>query len=90
MIINLLINTVVLLFGAVFSIMPVVGLDSIPIIGDTLHAVFVDMALTWNAFIVTFPYAGVAWNVFLMLIIFFEMPLIALKFFLGSRSPDKD
>lgn len=87
MITNLVINLILLIVGALFVFFPVVTLNDIPIIGDALVTALTFMAQTWNGFIDTFPYAGVAWNVFLKVIIPFELLLITLKLFLGHRSP---
>jgi len=87
MIINLLINLVLLLFGALFSFMPVVTLADIPFIGEGFSNILTTAVLSWNAFCVTFPYAVTAWHALLWVILPFEIALLVLKFFLGHRTP---
>jgi len=90
MIINLLINLVLLIFGSLFVFFPEVDISSIPYIGDTVRGYLVQAVQVWNAFISTFPYAGIAWQVFLYVILPFEIVMLVLKFFLGSRAPHHD
>lgn len=40
----------------------------------------------WNSFMVTFPYASVAWHMFLLMLVF-EALMLVLKFVLGQRLP---
>jgi len=61
--------------------------------GVVLHLPFgIDDALvsivgTWNAFLVTFPYADIAWTMFIYFILPFELGMLLLKIILGSRTP---
>jgi len=86
MIINLIIFAVMGLVSAIFVLLPVVTIASIPVIGQSMSDILGTMVITWNAFIVTFPYAGVAWG-FWPWIVGFELLLLLGKFFLGHRMP---
>lgn len=90
MITTLIILTITQLFLAIFNFIPDVSLTDIPIMGDTIVSLLYSLVETWNAFLITFPYAEVAWNVLLYWIIPFELGLMVLKFFLGSRMPNSD
>lgn len=87
MIVNLLINLVLLIFGTLFIFFPVVTIASIPYIGVPVSSLLTSMVLTWNAFMVTFPYAQTAWHIFLVVILPFEILMLLGKFFLGHRLP---
>lgn len=87
MIINLLINLILLIFGSLFVFLPVVTLENVPYIGEALRGIIIDMVGVWKAVLTTFPYAQVAWDVFLYVIMPFEILLLVSKFFLGHRSP---
>jgi len=87
MIFNLLINTILLAFGMLFSIMPVATIADIPVIGETITSIMVFAVTHWNSVIDTFPYFDIVWTLFLYIVIPFEIGLIVLKFFLGSRTP---
>jgi len=87
MIIALLINIIVSMFGVLFGFFPVVTLNDIPVVGEFVRSTFVMAIGFWNAFIVTFPYAALPWHIFIYAVLPFEVLLIILKFFLGSRAP---
>jgi hypothetical protein len=87
MIINLLINFLLLIFGSLFVFFPVVSISTIPLVGPSIYSSLVFMVTTWNSFMVTFPYAQVLWDSFLYIIIPFEVVMLVLKFFLGHRAP---
>jgi len=87
MIINLLINLVLLIFGAIFVFLPEVTIASIPFIGEQLSSILQTVALTWNAFMVTFPYAQTGWQIFLTVVLPFEVLMLIAKFFFGHRLP---
>jgi len=87
MIFNLLIYLVLLVVTAVFSILPVVTLASIPIIGSSLQSILLTMVRTYNAFIDTFPYAETAFQLLIYVIIPFELLMLLGKFLLGHRLP---
>jgi len=87
MIINLLINLILLIFGSLFVFLPQVSLSSIPYIGDDLVSILTNVVLTWNAFMATFPYAQTGWHILLYVIFPFEILLLVSKFFLGHRTP---
>jgi len=90
MIINLLINLVLLIFGSLFVFLPEVTISSIPFIGDEVRAVLVTAIGYYNGFIDTFPYAETAFTIFLYVIIPFEVLLLVSKFFLGHRTPQNN
>jgi len=86
MIITLLLNLIVLIIGMLFVFFPIVTLEDIPAIGF-----FVSDYLTWavqvfNSAMETFPYAETGWFA-LKIILIFELGIIAMRFFLGSRTP---
>jgi len=70
-----------------FGWLPVWDIASLWYIGPTLSTVVDSIALTWNAFMVTFPYALTGWQVFIYVIIPFEALLLLAKLILGSRTP---
>jgi len=86
MIITMLLFLVQGLFGAIFYFLPVVNLASIPVIGESIRNTLITVMHTWNAFLVTFPYAEVVWICF-KAIIAFEILMLVVKFFLGHRAP---
>jgi len=88
MIISIGINIILFILGGIFKFLPIVTIASIPYIGETVSNTLLTMVTTWNAFIVTFPYAGIAWNVLLYVILPFEALMLLGKFFLGSRMPN--
>lgn len=87
MIFNFLIYLVLLVLGSIFSLLPVVTLSSIPVIGPTFSSVLLRMTQIWNSTIETVPYLGISWQVFLYVIIPFELIMLLSKFLLGHRSP---
>jgi len=88
MLITIFINIILFVVGGIFKLLPVVTIASIPYIGDQVSSFLVTMVTTWNAFIDTFPYAGIAWNVFIYVILPFEALMLLGKFFLGHRMPN--
>jgi len=87
MIIDSIIFLILTVVGYIFSFLPVVTIADIPYIGETVSTTLISFMGIWNAFIDTFPYAGIAWNVFLLAIIPFEILMIIAKFFFGQRAP---
>jgi len=90
MITNLLLNVVIVIFGIIFAFFPEVNLASIPLVGESLRNTLISVVLYWNSFMDTFPYAQILWSVFLKVVIPFEIVLLIVKFFLGSRAPVKE
>lgn len=88
MILNLLIQFLLLLLSAIFSIFPVVSIASIPWAGEFISETLTSMVLTWNAFMETFPYAEVGWHMLLWVILPFEALMSLAKFFFGARLPE--
>jgi len=80
MIIDALISIIVLFINGVFFILPEVSLP------NQVSSVLESMITTWNAFIITFPYAQTATTIFFWIVVF-EIGLLITKFFLGSRTP---
>jgi len=87
MIVTLLISVILSIFGAIFALLPEVTIADIAYIGPTLSSTLTTMVQKWNAFMVTFPYAETGYNVFIYVILPFELLLLLTKFFLGSRTP---
>jgi len=87
MIITIFLNIIIFIIGGIFRLLPVVSIASIPYIGSAVSGYLTTAVLTWNAFIATFPYAGIAWNVFIFVILPFEALMLIGKFFLGHRMP---
>jgi len=87
MIINLLINTVLLIFGSIFVFLPEVSIATLPYIGEPARAVLVSAVTMWNTFMVTFPYAQTPYDIFVYVIIPFEALILLARFFLGNRLP---
>lgn len=90
MIIFFLLYIFVLFLSGVFSLLPVANLASIPIIGIPLRSALVQMVAIWNSAMDTFPYAEIVWNIFLYVIVPFELFMLILKFFLGGRLPSNN
>ena len=87
MITNLILNTLILILSAIFYLLPIVSIADIPYIGEGVYNALVSFIGIWNAFMVTFPYAETAWNIFLLVILPFELLLLLGKFLLGHRLP---
>jgi len=87
MIINLLINLILLIFGSLFVFFPTVTIASLPYVGPYVSSALINVATLWNSFLVFFPYALTPWHVFLFVILPFEGFLLLMRFFLGHRTP---
>jgi len=70
----------------ILNLIPDSSLASIPIIGDDIQSILLWIVTTWNAFLVTVPYFQIVWDLFIYAI-YFEICIIILKFWLGSRTP---
>jgi len=93
MIINFIINFILLALGFIFTaggLLPPVDIASIPFIGEFLSSTLITVVQVWNAFVDSFPYAGVAWNIFIWVVLPFEVILLVAKFILGHRVPTND
>jgi len=88
MILNLLIQFILQLLSAIFNIFPVVSISSIPYAGEYIAEILLDIVITWNTFMITFPYAEIGWNVLLWVILPFEAIMSLGKFFFGHRLPE--
>lgn len=87
MITYLLVMVVVATVNSFFTVFPVVTIQSLPYIGEELRSILVTMVGYWNSFMDTFPYAVIAWQTFLYVILPFELLLLIGKIILGSRNP---
>lgn len=86
MIVSVILTVLTGALNVIFFLLPTATLESIPFIGDTIDSTLTSFVLWMNAFIDTFPYAGIVWNLFQWLILF-EISLLVLKFFFGARTP---
>jgi len=73
----------------ILNLIPDSSLASIPIIGDDIQDILLLVVTKWNAFIETVPYFQLPWDLFIYAI-YFEISIIILRFFLGSRTPVAD
>jgi len=87
MIITFILNIILIVFAGLFNFIPAVTISSIPVIGSFLSNLLITMVGIFNGFMETFPYAVIVWHMFLWVILPFEILLIVVKFFLGSRVP---
>jgi len=88
MIIDLLVNVILALVSVIFVFLPTVTIASIPYVGTQISTTLIWAISTWNAFLVTFPYAEVVWQMFLWVVIPLEIGILIEKFFLGHRTPN--
>jgi len=87
MIINLLFNAILLLFGLLFSILPTVTLADIPFFGPEISSNLTIAVQIWNGFLESFAYARSAYWILIIVIIPFELLMLLARFFLGHRTP---
>jgi len=87
MIITLLISVILNIISAIFFLLPEVSIASIPYFGEEVRNTLIWAIQTWNAFMLTFPYAETAWHMFLWVVVPFELLLLIGKFLLGHRLP---
>ena len=87
MILNLFIETILYVISGIFYIVPTATIADLPLYGSQISSVLYEIMGTWNAFLEIFPYGLIAWHIFLWVIIPFELALLVMKFFLGSRVP---
>jgi len=71
----------------VTGFIPKVTIASIPYAGSFMASTLTTVVGVWNSFLDTFPYAIVAWHMFLFVILPFEVIMLVMKFFLGHRTP---
>lgn len=88
MIINFIIKIIFDFFSAIFSFLPTVSIATIPVIGETVSSLLLQIVQVYHAFIETFPYAIVGFNVLIYVILPFELLMLVAKFFLGHRAPN--
>jgi len=88
MILNLLIQVVLYALGGIFFFLPVATIATLPVFGQAISDTLYTAVYTWNAFLVTFPYAEVVWQMFLWVVIPLEIGILIEKFFLGHRTPN--
>jgi len=87
MIITFLLSVLVTILSILFYIFPVVTVADIPLAGEAMSSALYTAMGYWNSAMETVPYFYVAWDIFLFVIIPFEISLLVLKFFLGHRTP---
>lgn len=87
MITQFFVNIIIIIVSTIFSIFPVVSLASFGSVGVSIESTILFVVQMWNAFLITFPYGQIAWTMFLTVVIPFEITMLVLKFFLGSRTP---
>jgi len=87
MITTMITGAVGFILTAIFYFLPVVTIADLPLFGEELADLLVTVITTWNAFLVTFPYAVVVWNMFLFVVMPFEILMLVAKFFFGHRLP---
>jgi hypothetical protein len=85
MILNYIFDAIVNIINGVLSFLPVVSLSSV--FGLDLASPLSGVVSTWNAFMITFPYAMVAWHMLLWVVLPFEALMLLGKFLLGHRLP---
>jgi len=72
------------MISAIFVFLPVVTIADIPFIGESVSSTLLTMMEYWNGFTATFPYAIHVTQVFLLVIVPFELLMLVSKLFLGS------
>jgi len=87
MLIYLLLELIVSVLFIIFYLLPDAALADIPLIGNSVSSILLTVVRYWNTFMETFPYAQTGWDIFIYVIIPFEIALLTLKLFLGSRTP---
>lgn len=87
MIITLILDFIASIISQILSILPSVGVSDIPLIGSFISYYFSLAVGYWNTFLTLFPPFAVVWSAFLYIIIPFEISMIILKVFFGSRLP---
>jgi len=87
MIVDALITVIITILTGIFGFLPVVTVADIPVVGSQISSTLLWVVLKWNAFLDTFPYATIVWQIFLYVILPFELLLLLGKFFLGHRLP---
>jgi len=90
MIIALLMDFVSGFVAMVFSILPSVTVADIPFVGEFVDQYFTLAIQYWNSFMLIVPYTQIVWDIFLVVIIPFEVSMLFAKFFFGSRLPSNN
>jgi len=85
MILNYIFDAIVNIINGVLSFLPEVSLSSV--FGFDFASILTSVVLTWNAFMITFPYAVVAWHMLIWVVLPFEALMLLGKFLLGHRMP---
>lgn len=80
----ILLDRILLGLGLIF---PRVTLENIWVIGPTLRSVLVTAVGYMNSIFETLPHLEVVWNMFVYVVVPFEIVLWVMKFILGSRTP---
>jgi len=87
MIIGLLIQFALTFFGSLLNVFPNVTIASIPLIGTPASSILLTMVTSWNTFSATVPYVLYPYHAFLYALLPFEILMLLLKIFFGSRAP---
>jgi hypothetical protein len=87
MILNFFIAIVTRVIDFFFGYLPTATLADIPYIGEAVQEILTRIVLQWNAFEATFPYVTALYQVFLYVIIPFELAVLVVRFVLGNRTP---
>jgi len=87
MILSFLIAIVTYAINYVFSVLPTATISDIPYIGSSVYAVLVNIMYTWNVIIGTFPYITAVYQIFVFVILPFEVATLVVRFILGNRTP---
>lgn len=89
MIIALILQFIANILVIIFSIVPSVTIANIPFIGTFIYY-YLGVAISYvNTMNTIIPYFAIVWQSFLW-ILSFEIMLLFLKLFLGSRTPIRD
>lgn len=87
MIVSMLLILLDRILAGLGLIFPRVTLENIWVIGPTLRETLVIAVGYMNTLFVTLPHIETVWNMFVFVIIPFELVLLVMKFILGHRTP---
>jgi len=87
MIWNFIIKAIVLFVSVVFYWLPEVTIEDLPYLGSSVSDLLITMIRYWNSAVETVPYLQLGMDIFIYIIIPFELLLLVAKFFLGHHVP---
>jgi len=87
MIIALILNFIVSFLAMILSPIPTVTVASVPFVGSFIQTYLTLAVHYFNTAITIVPYLALPWFIFTHVIIPFELTLLLLKVFFGSRTP---